>query len=89
MDILFVGALCFGLVIGWVTHRTLRRKEEKAALSDISAIIGAVGGAAVTSLFKDSLFAGYSIGLAAGFFLYFIIALIFGGKAEVNTWMGN
>ena len=38
------GALCFGLVIGWVTYRTLRRKEGSNALSDIATVIGAVGG---------------------------------------------
>jgi hypothetical protein len=31
-------ALCFGLVIGWITYRTLRRKEGSAALSDIAGV---------------------------------------------------
>lgn len=69
-----IGALCFGLVIGWVTYRTLRRSGETVALSNIATVIGAVGGAAVTGLFKSqALFAWYSIGLAAGFFLYLIL----------------
>jgi len=67
------GAVCFGLVIGWVTYRTLRR-QQNAALSDIAGVIGAVGGAAVTKLFgSPELFAGYCIGLAVGFFLYLIV----------------
>jgi hypothetical protein len=70
-----IGALCFGLVIGWVTYRTLRRSGETVALSNIATVIGAVGGAAVTGLFKSQeLFAWYSIGLFAGFFLYLILA---------------
>ena len=82
-----VGALCFGLVIGWVTYRTLRRKDG-TALSDIATVIGAVGGAAVTSLFADDLFSSYCIGLAIGFFGYFIVGLII-GKGDVGSWMMN
>lgn len=82
-----IGALCFGLVIGWVTYRTLRRREEGAALSDIASVIGAVGGAAVTSLFKSGpLFGMYCIGLAIGFFLYLIIGAFF---LKDNTWLSE
>jgi uncharacterized membrane protein YeaQ/YmgE (transglycosylase-associated protein family) len=84
------GALCFGLVIGWVTYRTLRRREGAAALSDIATVIGAVGGAAVTTLFDDDrLFGAYSIGLAIGFFAYFVIGLKVWGKDSAGTWMGD
>lgn len=89
-----IGALCFGLVIGWVTYRTLRRKEGASPLSDISTVIGAVGGAVVTALFESGpLFGMYCIGLAVGFFLYFIIAVIVTGKdpeaTPVGRWMGD
>jgi hypothetical protein len=90
MDIAGWGALCFGLVIGWVTHRTLRRKNDPTTLADISAVIAAVGGAAVIALFKvGELFGAYCIGLAAGFFLYLIISLILYGKDGVGDWMGK
>ena len=89
MGIEFAGAICFGVVIGWITYRTLRRSADKVGLSDIATVIGAVGGAAVTALFSAGLFAGYAIGLAAGFFLYFIISLIISGKEEVADWMGD
>lgn len=89
MGIEFVGAICFGVVIGWITYRTLRRSADQVGLSDIATVIGAVGGAAVTALFSEDLFAGYAIGLAGGFFLYFIIALIISGKKEVGGWMGD
>jgi uncharacterized membrane protein YeaQ/YmgE (transglycosylase-associated protein family) len=80
------GAICFGLVIGWITFRTLRRKEG-TALSDIASVIGAVGGAGVTTIFGDkSLFFAYCIGLAIGFFAYFIVGLI-AGKGNVDSWM--
>jgi hypothetical protein len=81
------GAFAFGFVIGWITYRTLRRKEG-TAMADLSAVLGAVGGGVVTALFKtDETFAAYSIGLAAGFFLYLIVAFIIGGKEEVGGWM--
>lgn len=81
------GALCFGAVVGWICYRTLRRSTDPAKLSDLATVIGAVGGGAVTALFKTAdLFAGYSIGLAIGFFLYLIINLIFDRK-ETGGWM--
>ena len=70
MDIVQIGSLCFGLVIGWITYRTLRRTDEAVALSNIATVIGAVGGAAVTGIFKNEMvFATYCIGLAIGFYL--------------------
>jgi uncharacterized membrane protein YeaQ/YmgE (transglycosylase-associated protein family) len=93
MNVSEAGALCFGLVIGWIVYRTLRRREGSAALSDIASVIGAVGGAAVTTLFdSDELFGWYSIGLAAGFAAYFIIGLVLAareGKSTVEGWMGD
>ena len=88
------GALAFGLVIGWVTYRTLRRSE-KSGLSDIATVIGAVGGAAITKLFPSdtATFGMYCIGLAIGFFAYFIVSLILASKADqsaaVNEWLGE
>jgi hypothetical protein len=74
MPIETIGALCFGLVIGWVTYRTLRRSGETVALSNIATVIGAVGGGAVTTLFGDKvIFSWYCIGLAIGFFLYMLL----------------
>jgi hypothetical protein len=73
MNVEVIGALCFGLVIGWVTYRTLRRQGEPVALSNIASVIAAVGGGAVTALFTKDLFAWYSIGLTIGFFLYLIL----------------
>jgi hypothetical protein len=90
MDVANIGAACFGLVIGWVTYRTLRRKEGSAALSDLATVIAAVGGGVVTTLFKSGeLFGYYSIGLAIGFFLYFMISLFVSGTDSAKTWMGE
>jgi NhaP-type Na+/H+ or K+/H+ antiporter len=81
------GALCFGLVIGWVTYRTLRRSKETVALSNIASVIGAVGGAAVTGLFKsEEMFAAYSIGLAVGFFAYLVLG---NTLFKTTSWLGG
>jgi NhaP-type Na+/H+ or K+/H+ antiporter len=86
----FVGAGCFGLVIGWITYRTLRRKERAAALSDLAAVLGVVGGGVVTALYPDpGLFAAYSIGLAVGFFAYLLAGLRLGGTERTDGWMGD
>lgn len=81
------GALCFGLVIGWVTYRTLRRTTEKVGLSNIATVIGAVGGGAVTGIFDDDqLFGLYSIGLAIGFFSYLVLGnTVF----KDSSWLGG
>lgn len=90
MSISMIGAWCFGAVIGWITYRTLRRKEGAAAVSDLATVIGAVGGAAVTTLFKSpDLFGSYCIGLFIGFFAYFIVGLSIKADKDVYRWMGN
>jgi hypothetical protein len=70
-----VGAACFGVAVGYITYRTLVRTTDKAAISDLGAVVGVIGGAAVTGVFTPgtSLFAWYSIGLLAGMMLFFVI----------------
>jgi hypothetical protein len=81
------GALCFGIIIGWVTYRTLRRQGETVALSNIASVIGAVGGGAVTALFSSpALFGWYSIGLLIGFFGYLVFAAIVFRDVK---WLGD
>ncbi len=49
-----------------------------------------VDGGAVVGLFdEDRLFAGYSIGLAVGFVVYFVLSLLVSGKSEVGGFMGD
>ncbi|SRR5713101_1208358 len=81
-----IGGLCFGIVVGWVTYRTLRYAPH-GGLSDLSTVIGAVGGAAITALFpKDSgAFGAYCIGLAIGFFAY----LRSSKDPAAPSWMGG
>ncbi|HZT95820.1 MAG TPA: hypothetical protein VFB34_03175 [Chloroflexota bacterium] len=88
------GAIVFGVVVGWITYRTLRRSggaNHSASMSDLAAVIGAIGGSVVTGLFKNAdLFACYSIGLAGGFFGYLafnmMLDLIAPAAADVSKW---
>ena len=92
-----LGALCFGLVVGWVTYRTMRRTKT-TGLGDIATVIGAVGGTAVVSLFpqETGAFSSYCIGLAVGFFGYLIVAMNIDRRATrsksaraVSKWLGG
>lgn len=87
MSIPTVGAACFGLVIGWISYRTLRRTGS-SKISDIATIVAAVGGGAVTTIFNnETLFGIYSIGLAVGFFGYLIVSLLISGRSSAEGWM--
>lgn len=82
----------FGLVVGWVTYRTLRRSRQNG-ISDLATVIGAVGGASVTAMFppQSDAFGAYGTGLAAGFFAYLIVSLFVAGRERqsVNEWLGD
>ncbi|MDI9978806.1 hypothetical protein [Rhodococcus sp. IEGM 1307] len=72
--VISIGAICFGLVVGFVTYRTLVFKEG-ASVSDIAAVVAALGGGVVTVWFdraEGDSFAWYSIGLLAGMVVYYL-----------------
>lgn len=80
------GAFFFGVVIGWFTYFVNRYRTE-IKLADVASILGAIGGAAVLELFPSDteLFGAYGIGLAVGFFAYFVLLLIFVGISKRFT----
>jgi uncharacterized membrane protein YeaQ/YmgE (transglycosylase-associated protein family) len=89
---MFDGPFYFGLVIGFVTYRTLRHKTS-SGVSDIAAVIGAVGGGAVLNLFPagSMAFDHYASGLALGFFCYLALSILIGliaTKASGSTTKG-
>ncbi len=87
MDIVVLGALGFGIVIGWVTYRTLRRRGEVVALSDIASVIAAVGGGWVTTRFSTpDVFGWYCVGLFVGFFAYLILGVTY---FKDVTWLSS
>ena len=78
------GGLGFGLVVGWFLYFVNRYRRSEASFTDITTILGAVGGAAVTSLFANGtrLFGAYGVGLAIGFFSYFIVLIVMVGLSR-------
>jgi hypothetical protein len=69
-----IGSICFGTVIGWVLRFVLAFAKE-ITVGSLATIISAIGGAAVTALFdlKGGMFAYYSVGLFAGFFMHVLL----------------
>jgi uncharacterized membrane protein YeaQ/YmgE (transglycosylase-associated protein family) len=67
-----LGALAFGVVVGWIAYFILRRAQT-SAWSDLATIIGTLAGATILALFdpKGAMFGAYAIGLAVGFFAYY------------------
>jgi len=89
--VMSVGAVCFGLTVGYFTYRTLMRSK-KTSVSDLTAVIGAIGGAAVTGLFNPDhgdLFGWYSIGLASGVAVYFVGFRIYNGVKKTGAFMDS
>lgn len=86
-----LGACAFGVVMGWITYRTLRHSEVKG-LGDIATVLGTLGGAAVTTLFpiETGAFGAYCIGLAVGFFGYLGTAIYMAPKnGKKIEWLGS
>ena len=81
------GSIGFGMVIGWVTYYTMRKNTKERTLADITVIISALVGPAVLAVFpspandKTTMFGYYGIGLAIGFFLYYIVFVLLLWKA--------
>jgi hypothetical protein len=67
----YIGAVLFGLVIGWFSARLLARRAGSAHVSHIAAVIAVAGGGYVTVMSGDrGLFGMYAVGLFVGFIGY-------------------
>jgi hypothetical protein len=86
-----VGVLCFGLVVGYITYRTLVRTTANAAISDLATVIGAIGGGAVTALVEPGtpIFGWYGLGLVVGFAGYAVLYRLAAGRTEFARTMGR
>ena len=78
------GAGCFGAVLGWYLYYVNRYRKDDVKLADLVTLIGAIGGGAVLALFPKGtvLFAAYGIGLAIGFFGYFLVLVILVARSK-------
>jgi len=82
------GALAFGAVVGWFIYYINRYRRGDVQISDVTTLIGAIGGAGVLVLFRKEgtddgglLFGAYGIGLALGFFSYYVVLVILVSKS--------
>ncbi|NUR61402.1 MAG: hypothetical protein HOV87_22480 [Catenulispora sp.] len=89
MHVLTIGVVCFGLLVGYITYRTLIRSTAQAAINDLATVVGAVGGGAVTAIVdpKSDLFGWYAIGLLAGFIIYGVLYKFIGDQ-DFSVVMG-
>ena len=78
-----LGAGGFGAVVGWFLYYVNRYRSD-VQLADVATLVGAIGGAAILTLFpaKTDLFGAYGIGLAVGFFGYFVVLLVMVGMSD-------
>jgi hypothetical protein len=78
------GAAAFGVLIGWLVYYINRYRKADVQLSDLVTLIGVLGGGAILALFpaKTDLFGAYGIGLAIGFFVYFIVLVFLVGISK-------
>ena len=88
-DLQKYGAFAFGLVLGWYLY-FLNRYRKEISLGDLTTVVGAIGGGAVLALVpaKSDLFGAYGIGLAVGFFTYFVflVVMVMASKSFNLEW---
>jgi hypothetical protein len=79
-----LGAGLFGAVLGWQLYAIGRYRTGSRSLKDLGAIVGGIGGAAILNLFpaQSDLFGAYGIGLAVGFFAYFVALLVMVSRSD-------
>jgi hypothetical protein len=82
-----VGAAAFGALIGWYVYYINRYRVGDVQFSDLVTLIGVLGGAAVLALFPagTDLFGAYGVGLAIGFFGYFVVLIVLTGISSNFT----
>lgn len=79
-----LGAFGFGALLGWYLYYINRHRTEEVKLADLATVIGAIAGTIVLSLFdaKTDLFGAYGIGLAVGFFGYYLLLVFYVSRSE-------
>jgi hypothetical protein len=72
-----LGAVGFGALIGWYVYYINRYRKAEVQLTDLVTLVGVLGGGTILAIFPQStdLFGAYGIGLALGFFGYFLVLL--------------
>lgn len=88
----YLGSFGFGAIVGWLVYYINRYRKADVQFSDLTTVIGIIGGAAVTQIYgggDKALFGAYGIGLFSGFFGYFIALIVMvrrSGGVFTVTW---
>lgn len=80
-----LGAGAFGAIIGWYVYYVNRYRKGDVQFSDLTTVLGIVGGGGVTQLFgggNAELFGAYGIGLFIGFFAYLLVLVGLVSKSQ-------
>jgi hypothetical protein len=77
-SIQLLGAGGFGAIIGWYVYYVNRYRKGSVQFSDITTVVGILGGGAVLALFpaRTDLFGAYGVGLFLGFFGYYLVLAV-------------
>jgi len=77
-SIQIIGAIGFGILIGWYVYYINRHRKADVQISDLVTLVGVLGGGAILAIFpaRTDLFGAYGLGLFLGFFGYFLILII-------------
>lgn len=83
-----IGAAAFGALVGWFVYYINRYRTGGVQFSDLVTLIGILGGAAILAIFPSAtdLFGAYGVGLAIGFFGYFVVLLVLVSQSDNFDW---
>jgi hypothetical protein len=83
-----LGAVGFGAVIVWNVYFINRYRKGDVQISDLVTLVSVLGGGAILRIFPSGseLFGGYGVGLAFGFFAYFLVLVILVGRSKEFKW---
>lgn len=89
-DLALFGAGCFGAIVGWYVYYINRYRKAEVSFNDLVTVLGIIGGAAVQKLFSfgegpaagSAMFGAYGVGLAVGFFGYFVVLVVLVGVSK-------
>jgi hypothetical protein len=82
MTVQLVGAAALGVIIGWYVYYVNRYRKGEVQFSDLTTLIGIIGGGGATQIIGDTatnkaeMFGAYGIGLFIGFFGYLIVLMV-------------
>jgi hypothetical protein len=86
----FLGALLYGVVIGWDAHR-MHAKDYSSGVGEIAAAVSLVGGGIAVTLLgtHTGAFGAFSFGLAVGFFAPALVGRLQHRSASVKPILSS